>query len=130
MSEGKSAFNVSIIATAPLTTGGPNPPRGELDEAREVDLSVVVDRGAGERLDGGDEGRPARLAAAAVQLGAGHPLCLEVLLRGHDPAVVRRVDLVPAEPGDVHVGVARDRHAGGRAAVVRPRDLLSPERVQ
>ena len=54
---------------------------GHLDEARQVDLRVVVDRDPGELLDGRDQRAAAGVAGPPVELRAADPLLLERGLR-------------------------------------------------
>jgi hypothetical protein len=72
---------------------------GELEEAEQVDLGVVVDLQSGEAMDRLHE----QLRAGGLLVGLGHGVVHRAVAVG-----VGGVELVPAVAGDLHVG----SHAG------------------
>ncbi len=102
---------------------------GQVVEAEQVDLGVVVDGDAGEPFDGPDQRGPARLRGLGVDPRAvpdpvsDQPLGGQGLHRG-----VSGIDLVLPVAGDVDVAVARDRERDGRPAALG--DVQQDDRVR
>ena len=101
---------------------------GQVVEAEQVDLRVVVDGDAGEPLHGPDQRRPAGLGGLGVDPGTvTDALADEPLRRQRLHRRVGGIDLVRVVARDVDVAVARDRERDGRPAALG--DVQQDDRV-
>ena len=89
---------------------------GEVVEAEQVDLGVVVDGQSGQVFHGPDQGAPAGLRGLGLHAGAiAHAIGPELLGDLRLRRGVRRIDLVPPVAGDVDVRVPWHGEADGGA---------------